>query len=68
VLTLSGNAFFIRLGRVTTRALDERASIRPDVHDVGLHVRLAHAVADGDAEGAASAMLEIIDRTAPERG
>ncbi|WIB77786.1 FCD domain-containing protein [Curtobacterium sp. MCPF17_002] len=68
VLTLSGNAFFIRLGRVTTRALDERASIRPDVHDVGLHVRLAHAVADGDAEGAASAMLEIIDRTAPDRG
>jgi len=63
LLTLSGNAFFIRLGRVTARALDERASIRPDLHDVGLHVRLAHAVADGDAAVAAATMTEIIDRT-----
>jgi DNA-binding FadR family transcriptional regulator len=63
LLTLSGNAFFTRLGRVTARALDERASIRPDVHDVGLHVRLARAVADGDADVAAATMTEIIDRT-----
>ena len=64
VLALSGNAFFIRLGGLTERALDDRASIRPDLHDVGLHVRLAHAVADGEAVAAASAMTEIIDRTA----
>lgn len=63
VLVLSGNAFFTRLGRVTARALDERASIHPDVHDVGLHVRLARAVADGDATVAAATMTEIIDRT-----
>lgn len=64
VLALSGNAFFIRLGGLTERALDDRASIRPDLHDVGLHVRLAHAVADGEPVTAASAMTEIIDRTA----
>jgi len=63
VLALSGNAMFVRLGRVVARALDERADIRPEVHDVALHVRLARAVADGDPDTAASTMTEIIDRT-----
>ncbi|WP_323749848.1 FCD domain-containing protein [Curtobacterium sp. VKM Ac-1376] len=63
VLTLSGNAVFVRLGRVVTRALDERADIRPDVHDVALHGRLARAIADADAVTAEATMTEIIDRT-----
>jgi DNA-binding FadR family transcriptional regulator len=63
VLELSGNAMYARLHRVVARALDDRAGIRPGVHDVGLHVRLARAVASGDADGAARAMTEIIDRT-----
>jgi DNA-binding FadR family transcriptional regulator len=63
VLELSGNAMYGRLHRVVARALDDRAGIRPGLHDVGLHVRLARAVADGDADGAAGAMTEIIDRT-----
>ncbi|MDP4332269.1 FCD domain-containing protein [Curtobacterium sp. A7_M15] len=63
VLELSGNAMYARLHRVVARALDDRAGIRPGVHDVGLHVRLARAVASGDADGAARAMTAIIDRT-----
>lgn len=63
VLELSGNAMYARLHRVVARALDDRAGVRPGVHDVGLHVRLARAVAGGDADGAARTMTEIIDRT-----
>ncbi|WP_420369528.1 FadR/GntR family transcriptional regulator [Curtobacterium sp. L1-20] len=62
VLALSGNAVFVRLGRVVARALDERADVPPDVHDVGLHVRLADAVVRGDADAAAATMTEIVDR------
>ncbi|MGG7308555.1 FadR/GntR family transcriptional regulator [Curtobacterium sp. AB451] len=63
VLELSGNALYGRLHRVVARALDERAGIRPAVHDVGLHARLARAVVDGDPDGAGVVMTEIIDRT-----
>jgi DNA-binding FadR family transcriptional regulator len=64
VLELSGNAMYRRLHRVVARALDERAGIGPDAHDVGLHVALARAIADGDPARAADAMREIIARTA----
>ncbi|MBT2502452.1 FadR/GntR family transcriptional regulator [Curtobacterium sp. ISL-83] len=63
ILALSGNGLFVHLGRVVTRALDERADVRPDVQDVELHVTLARAVAGGDVHGAAATMTEIIDRT-----
>ena len=63
VLDLSGNTLFVRLGRVLGRALDERAGIGPDAHDVRLHVDLVRAVVAGDARGAAAAMQEIVDRT-----
>lgn len=62
VLALSGNAMYGRLHRVVGRALDERAGIGPDAHDVRLHADLARAVVDGDPAGAAAAMCEIIDR------
>lgn len=63
VLDRSGNALFRRLHGVVERALDERAGIRPDAHDVGLHCALARAVADGDTTAARAAMQEIVDRT-----
>ncbi|KTR08798.1 FadR/GntR family transcriptional regulator [Curtobacterium luteum] len=63
VLDRSGNALFRRLHGVVERALDERAGIRPDAHDVGLHGALARAVADGDTTAARAAMQEIVDRT-----
>ncbi|MGL3200095.1 MULTISPECIES: FCD domain-containing protein [Curtobacterium] len=63
VLDRSGNALFRRLHGVVERALDERAGIGPDAHDVRLHVALARAVADGDPTAARSAMQEIVDRT-----
>ena len=62
VLELSGNAMYGRLHRVVARALDERAGIRPDAHDVGLHLVVARAVAGGDVSGAARAMQRIVDR------
>ncbi|WP_144715437.1 FadR/GntR family transcriptional regulator [Curtobacterium pusillum] len=64
VLELSGNAMYRRLHRVVARALDERAGIGPDAHDVGLHVALVRAVANGQPDAAADAMREIITRTA----
>jgi DNA-binding FadR family transcriptional regulator len=51
-----------RLHRVVARALDERAGIRPDAHDVGLHAAVARAVASGDESGASRAMQQIVDR------
>ncbi|WP_439693439.1 FCD domain-containing protein [Curtobacterium sp. SP.BCo] len=62
VIASSGNAVFRRLGGVVDRALDERAGIRPDLHDVGLHVAVARAIAAGDATTAAAAMQEIVER------
>ena len=62
ILAMSGNALFRHLGGVVDRALDERAGIGPDLHDVGLHVEVARAIADGDASAASAAMREIIDR------
>ncbi|MFZ7086688.1 FadR/GntR family transcriptional regulator [Curtobacterium sp. RRHDQ10] len=63
VLSLSGNAMFARLQRVVEQALEERAGIGPDEHDVDLHGVLARAIAAGDADGAAAAMREVVDRT-----
>ncbi|GAA3341190.1 FCD domain-containing protein [Curtobacterium pusillum] len=63
VLELSGNAMYGRLHRVVGRALDDRAGVGPDVHDVALHVALARAITGGDAIAAAEAMGTIIDRT-----
>lgn len=63
VLDLSGNVLYRRLHRVVGEALRERGSIRPDRHDVGLHLALARAVAAGDADGAADTMREIVHRT-----
>lgn len=62
ILGLSGNAVFRRLGGVVGRALDERAGIVPDLHDVGLHVAVARSIAAGDAATAAAAMEEIVER------
>ena len=62
VLELSGNAMYRRLHRVVVRALDERVGIGPEAHDVGLHLVVARAVLAGDADGAAQAMREIVDR------
>lgn len=61
ILGMSGNAVFRRLGGVVARALDERAGIGPDLHDVALHVAVARAIASGDAAAAAAAMREIVD-------
>ncbi len=63
VLELSGNALYARLHRVVGEALDVRAGIQPDVHDVGLHRALVDAIAAGDPDRAAAAMREIVDRT-----
>lgn len=63
ILGMSGNAVFRRLGGVVARALDERAGIGPDLHDVALHVAIARAIASGDAAAAAAAMREIVDGT-----
>lgn len=62
ILAMSGNALFRHLGGVVDRALDERAGIGPDLHDIGLHVTVARAIATGDASAASAAMREIIDR------
>ena len=62
ILAMSGNALFRHLGGVVDRALDERAGIGPDLHDIGLHVAVARAIAAGDASAASAAMREIIDR------
>ncbi len=62
ILGMSGNALFRHLGGVVDRALDERAGIGPDLHDIGLHVAVARAIAAGDASAASAAMREIIDR------
>ena len=69
VLELSANAMLIRLRAVLDeglrhRALTERAAHRPDPHDLALHVSVATAIGDGDAERAATAMREIIERLA----
>ncbi|GGK99296.1 DNA-binding FadR family transcriptional regulator [Curtobacterium luteum] len=63
VLDRSGNTLFRRLHGVVERALDERAGIGPDEHDVRLHGALARAVADGDPAAARATMQEIVDRT-----
>lgn len=63
VLALSGNAMYARLQRVVDQALEDRAGVGPDQHDVALHRRLAAAVAAGDPEGSTRAMLEIVERT-----
>lgn len=63
VLDLSGNVLYRRLHRVVGEALRERGSIRPDRHDVGLHLALARAVAAGDADAAADSMRKIVHRT-----
>jgi DNA-binding FadR family transcriptional regulator len=63
VLDLSGNALYRRLHQVVGQVLRERGSIRPDRHDVGLHLALADAVLDGRPDDAASTMLAIVDRT-----
>lgn len=62
ILAMSGNALFRHLGGVVDRPLDERAGIGPDLHDIGLHVTVARAIAAGDASAASAAMREIIDR------
>ncbi|WIB43010.1 FCD domain-containing protein [Curtobacterium sp. MCLR17_058] len=63
VLGLSGNALYRRLHQVVGQVLRERGSIRPDRHDVGLHLALADAVLDGRPDDAASTMRAIVDRT-----
>ncbi|WP_193105835.1 FadR/GntR family transcriptional regulator [Brachybacterium sp. FME24] len=68
VLGLSANSMFTRLRAVIDeglqeRALRERAELLPDPHDVELHGRVAEAILGGDAEAAASAMREIVERT-----
>jgi len=63
VLDLSGNALYRRLHQVVGQVLRERGSIRPDRHDVGLHLALADAVLDGRPDDAASSMRAIVDRT-----
>jgi DNA-binding FadR family transcriptional regulator len=63
VLDLSGNALYRRLHQVVGQVLRERGSIRPDRHDVGLHLALAGAVLDGRPDDAASTMRAIVDRT-----
>ncbi|MBT1677468.1 FadR/GntR family transcriptional regulator [Curtobacterium aurantiacum] len=63
VLDLSGNALYRRLHQVVGQVLRERGSIRPDRHDVGLHLALADAVLDGRPDEAASTMRAIVDRT-----
>ncbi|PZE54650.1 FadR/GntR family transcriptional regulator [Curtobacterium sp. MCLR17_044] len=63
VLDLSGNALYRRLHQVVGQVLRERGSIRPDRHDVGLHLALADAVLDGRPDDAASTMRAIVDRT-----
>ncbi|MBF4596542.1 MULTISPECIES: FadR/GntR family transcriptional regulator [Curtobacterium] len=63
VLDLSGNTLYRRLHRVVGQVLLERGSIRPDRHDVGLHLALAGAVVDGRPDDAAAAMRAIVDRT-----
>jgi DNA-binding FadR family transcriptional regulator len=65
VLGLSGNVVFARLAAVVERALDERAGVGPDAHDVGLHGVLAQAIASGEPMAAATAMAEIVERTGP---
>ncbi|PZE28471.1 FadR/GntR family transcriptional regulator [Curtobacterium sp. MCLR17_042] len=63
VLDLSGNALYRRLHQVVGQVLRERGSVRPDRHDVGLHLALADAVLDGRPDDAASTMRAIVDRT-----
>ncbi len=63
VLDLSGNALYRRLHQVVGQVLRERGSVRPDRHDVGLHLALADAVLDGRPDEAASTMRAIVDRT-----
>ncbi|WFR67758.1 FCD domain-containing protein [Curtobacterium flaccumfaciens] len=63
VLALSGNAMYVRLQRVVDQALEDRAGVGPDLHDVELHRRLAAAVAAGDPEASTRAMREIVERT-----
>lgn len=63
VLELSGNALYRRLHRVVGEALRERGSIRPDRHDVGLHVALVQAVVGGRSDEATDVMREIVRRT-----
>ncbi|PZF23387.1 GntR family transcriptional regulator [Curtobacterium sp. MCLR17_045] len=63
VLDLSGNALYRRLHQVVGQVLRERGGIRPDLHDVGLHLALADAVLDGRPDDAASTMRAIVDRT-----
>lgn len=63
VLDLSGNALYRRLHQVVGQVLRERGSIRPDHHDVGLHLALADAVLDGHPDEAAATMRAIVDRT-----
>lgn len=63
VLDLSGNALYRRLHQVVGQVLRERGSIRPDRHDVGLHLALADAVLDGRPDDAAATMRAIVDRT-----
>lgn len=70
VLSLSGNAMFIRLGAVIEeglrdRALRERAGLPPEAHDLALHLEVARAVAAGEPAAAEAAMREIIERTHP---
>lgn len=63
VLDLSGNALYRRLHQVVGQVLRERGSVRPDRHDVGLHLALADAVLDGRPDDAAATMRAIVDRT-----
>lgn len=63
VLDLSGNTLYRRLHQVVGQVLRERGSIRPDRHDVGLHLALADAVLDGRPDDAAATMRAIVDRT-----
>ncbi|WP_248704357.1 FadR/GntR family transcriptional regulator [Curtobacterium sp. MWU13-2055] len=63
VLDLSDNTLYRRLHRVVVQVLRERGSIRPDRHDVGLHLALAGAVVDGHPDDAAAAMRAIVERT-----
>ncbi|ROQ16790.1 GntR family transcriptional regulator [Curtobacterium sp. PhB172] len=63
VLDLSDNALYRRLHRVVGQVLRERGSLRPDRHDVGLHIALADAVLDGHPDAAAAAMRAIVERT-----
>lgn len=69
ILELSGNSVFMRLGAVIdeglrTRAVHDRAGLPPDPHDLDLHRRVVGAILAGDPEDAASAMRQIVERTA----